>query len=65
MRNDFYLPATVNIITVLILMERMIQFKISFSQILITFIYGAIDDLYQKIVFFKIEIMFSSYVVLD
>ena len=46
-------------------MERMIQFKISFSQILITFIYGAIDDLYQKIVFFKIEIMFSSYVVLD
>ena len=53
--------------TVLILMERMIQFnkKISFSRILIMFIYGAIDN--QKIAHlaFKIETIFSSYIVLD
>ena len=43
------------IITVLILMERMIQFnvRISFPRILITFIYGVIDDVYQKIACFQ------------
>ena len=30
-------------------MYAMIQFNISFSWILITFIYGVIDDLYQEI----------------
>ena len=37
-------------------MERMIHYlteEISFSQILMTFIYGAIDDLYQKITHFS------------
>ena len=37
-------------------MERMIQFNVrnsAFLQILVTFIYGAIDDLYQKIAHFS------------
>ena len=39
--------------------------EISFSRIPITFIYGVIDDLYQKIARFSNQNYFSSYVVLD
>ena len=34
--------------------------EISFLRILLTFIYGAIDDLYQKNARFKIEIFFHA-----
>ena len=50
-------------ITVVNRIQRMIQSKVknNILRILITYMYGAIDDLYQKIAFFfKNEIIFFS-----
>ena len=48
-------------------MIQFINVRISFSWILITFRYGAIDDHYQKIACFQKQNYFSSYmyVLLD
>ena len=63
-----YSQSNCNNITVVNRIQRMIHSNVRNSPILITYIiiiYGAIDDLYQKRAFFKIEIIFFPYVVLD